>query len=147
MTDRIEISIVKEADPEQILALYRHQGWWEKDENPQYLETVKSIVENSFCFAIAKLGDKIVGMGRSISDGNSDAYIQDVVVHSDLRGQGIGAGIMKKILEHLHKHKIQWIGLISEPGQEDFYGKLGFLQMPNYTPMLLEMPKEKDTHV
>ncbi len=147
MTDKIEISIVKEADPEQILALYRHQGWWEKDENPQYLETVKSIVANSFCFAIAKMGDKIVGMGRSISDGNSDAYIQDVVVHSDLRGQGIGARIMKKILEHLHKHKIQWIGLISEPGQEDFYGKLGFLQMPNYTPMLLEMPKKKDAHV
>lgn len=146
MSNEIEISIVKEADAAQILALYRHQGWWQKDENPQYLETVKGIVANSFCFAIAKKGEQIIGMGRSISDGFSDAYIQDVVVHSDFRGQGIGAKIMKKIMEHLHKHKIQWIGLISEPGQEDFYGKLGFLQMPNYTPMLLEMPKEKDVH-
>ena len=29
-------------------------------------------------------------MGRAISDGCSDAYIQDVVVYSEFRGQGIG---------------------------------------------------------
>lgn len=143
MSNEIEISIVKEADAGQILELYRHQGWWQKDENPQDLETVKGIVANSFCFAIAKQGERIIGMGRCISDGFSDAYIQDVVVHSDFRGQGIGTKIMKKLMEHLHTHKIQWIGLISEPGQEEFYVKLGFSQMKNYTPMLLDMPKEK----
>lgn len=138
MTADIEISITRDADPEQVLALYRHPGWWQMDDNPQYLETVRKIVSDSFCFVIAKDQGKIIGMGRAISDGVSDAYIQDVVVYSDYRGQGIGGKIIEKILEKLRAHNIQWVGLISEPGYEDFYGKLGFLGMPGYTPMLLK---------
>lgn len=134
----IEISIVKQADPEAILALYRHPGWWQTDDNPEYLETVQRIVAETFCFVIAKAGDEIVGMGRAISDGASDAYIQDVVVHSDYRGHGIGGQIIHKLIGFLQDHGIQWIGLISEPGYEKFYEDLGFSKMEGYTPFLLK---------
>lgn len=139
MTAEIELSIVKEADPAEVLALYRHPGWWQTDENPQYLETVLGIMANSFCFVTARLNGKLIGMGRAISDGVSDAYIQDVVVYSEFRGQGIGAKIVAKLVEFLRSNDIQWIGLISEPGHEDFYERLGFARMPDYTPMLLKM--------
>ena len=135
----IEIKIVKEADPAEILALYRHPGWWQTDDNPEYLATVRGIVANSFCFVVALLEGRLIGMGRAISDGVSDAYIQDVVVYTKYRGQGIGAAITRKIVEHLQAHQIQWIGLISEPGHENFYERLGFARMENYTPMLLKM--------
>jgi spermidine synthase len=137
MLQDIKISIVKEADPAAILALYRHPGWWQTDDNPQYLETVAKIVSDTFCFVIAQLGNDIIGMGRAISDGVSDAYIQDVVVHSDYRGQGIGGEIVRKLVEHLKQSGIQWIGLISEPGYENFYIDLGFSRMEGYTPFLL----------
>ena len=139
MKDEIELSIVKEADPAEILALYRHPGWWQTDDNPQYLTTVQGIVANSFCFVTARLNGKLVGMGRAISDGCSDAYIQDVVVYSEFRGQGIGGRIVAKLVEFLRAKGIQWIGLISEPGHEDFYERLGFARMQDYTPMLLKM--------
>ncbi|HNU53735.1 MAG TPA: GNAT family N-acetyltransferase [Candidatus Syntrophosphaera sp.] len=139
MKEEIELRIVKEADPAEILALYRHPGWWQTDDNPQYLTMVQGIVANSFCFVTARLNGKLVGMGRAISDGCSDAYIQDVVVYSEFRGQGIGGRIVAKLVEFLRAKGIQWIGLISEPGHEDFYERLGFARMQDYTPMLLKM--------
>lgn len=133
----ITYQVVKSADPATILALYRQAGWWQMDDNPQYLEMIKQIVANSFCFVIAQKGTEIVGMGRAISDGISDAYIQDVTVRQDLRGKGIGKGIMHTLLTNLKANGLQWIGLISEPGYEKFYGNMGFKVMQNYTPFLL----------
>ncbi len=133
----ITYHIVKEADAAEILRLYRLAGWWQMDENPEYLQTVSKIISNSFCFVIAKQGEEIIGMGRAISDGTSDAYIQDVTVREDLRGHGIGKGIIRTLIAFLKEHKLQWIGLISEPGYEKFYGNLGFNVMQNYTPFLL----------
>lgn len=134
--DRMIYSVVKKSDPERILELYRAEDWWEQDENPEYLKTVENIIANTFCFVIAELDGKIVGMGRAISDGYSDAYIQDVTVDKALRGKGIGKGIVNTLVHYLTEHKIQWIGLISEPGYERFYQALGFDVMPNYTPFL-----------
>ncbi len=134
----IEISIVKQADPEAILSLYRHAGWWQTDENPAYLGQVERIIGQTFCFVVARDGSELIGMGRAISDGVSDAYIQDVMVHSDYRGRGIGKAIIAKLLEHLQANKLQWIGLISEPGYERFYESLGFTRMEGYTPFLLK---------
>ena len=139
MAAEIQYSFVKKADPAEILALYRLPGWWQTDDNPQYLETVGKIVSDTFCFVVARLEGKLVGMGRALSDGVSDAYIQDVVVYSDFRGRGIGAEIVRRLIAFLREHDIQWIGLISEPGHEDFYERLGFARMENYTPMLLKM--------
>ncbi len=135
--NEISYHVVKEADPKVILELYRQPGWWQMDDNPEYLETVNTIIRDSFCFVIAKQGDKIVGMGRAISDGISDAYIQDVTVLQELRGQGIGKGIVKTLVDYMKARGLQWIGLISEPGYEKFYEGLGFKVMQNYTPFLL----------
>ena len=134
---QISYHIVKEADNAVILSLYRQAGWWQMDDNPQYLETVRQIIANSFCFAIAMQGNEIIAMGRAISDGVSDAYIQDVTVRQDLRGKGIGKGIINTLLAYLKEHELQWIGLISEPGYERFYQGFGFKVMENYTPFLL----------
>jgi spermidine synthase len=133
----VNYQIVKQTDPEAVLKLYRQAGWWQMDENPLYLDMVSQIVSDSFCFVIAILDTEIIGMGRAISDGVSDAYIQDVTVRQDLRGQGIGKGIIRTLLTQLKNHKLQWIGLISEPGYERFYQSLGFKVMENYTPFLL----------
>lgn len=135
---QINYQVVKEADAAAILGLYRAAGWWQMDENPAYLETVKSIIANSFAFVIALQGEEIIGMGRAISDGVSDAYIQDVTVLKSYRGQGIGKAIIRRLVSYLQENKIQWIGLISEPGYQGFYKSLGFGEMKDYTPFLLE---------
>jgi spermidine synthase len=135
----IEVEVVKEADLEQILALYKQAGWWDEVLDEKAFERVRRIISETYCFVIARFEEKIVGMGRSISDGVSDAYIQDVVVDKDYRRQGIGEAIVHRIVQFLLEHDIKWIALISEPGSEDFYRKLGFREMLEYTPFLLPL--------
>lgn len=127
--------ISSKADLDQLRSLYLSNHWIETaDGSTDAL--IERIVENTYCFAIARDGDKIIGMGRSISDCVSDAYIQDVTVLPEYRKQGIGALIINFLVDYLHSHGIEWIGLISEPGYDSFYQKLGFGVMPGYTPFL-----------
>ena len=129
--------VVKEANREELIDLYKDAGWWlpENDEDPSFVDR---IVEKSFCFVIAVFENKIIGMGRSISDGISDAYIQDVVVLNKYRGKGIGGKIIDTIVDYLKSQKISWIGLIGEPGTQSFYEKHRFELMKNYIPMLFK---------
>jgi len=76
-------------------------------------------------------------MGRAISDGVSDAYIQDLTVRNDCRNKGIGKMILQTLLDRLHADGIVWIGLIAEPGSRNLYRRAGFREMPEATPMLM----------
>ena len=136
----VEFSIVKEADAQQIKELFVEGGWW-NDENDKIEFFVESLIKSTFLFAVAKFEGRIVGMGRVLSEGISDAYIQDVVVLKDFRKQGIGGGIIKLLLKELLAKKISWIGLISVPGAENFYKEIGFEVMQDYTPFIY---KKKD---
>lgn len=128
------LSRPEKIDLSEIVNLYKDAGWWEE----QYDETfIPGIIESSFCFAGAFYEGHLVGMGRALSDGCSDAYIQDVVVLRSLRGQGIGGRLIQEIIQYLKKNDIDWIGLIGEPGTQAFYERLGFKSMNGYIPMRL----------
>jgi len=120
----------------QIVELYRAQGWWLAcDEGRK--ELIPNLIAGSQCFVIATDGRSIVGMGRAISDGVSDAYIQDLTVRRDYRNKGIGKMILKTLLERLHADGIAWIGLIAEPGSQNLYKQAGFRTMSDAIPMLM----------
>jgi spermidine synthase len=121
-----------------IIRLYDTAGWWtgQDRENP---ELIRRIVAGSHCFVLAWEGNEIIGMGRAISDGISDAYIQDLAVLPEFRGQGVGTGIVREILNRLRADGLQWIGLIAGRNSHPFYRKLGFEEMPASTAMLLMM--------
>ncbi len=75
-------------------------------------------------------------MGRIISDGASDAYIQDVVVLPSYRRQGVGRELVRRLTEYCLEHQIGWIGLVAEPGTLAFYEDLGYRPLEGYQPML-----------
>jgi GNAT superfamily N-acetyltransferase len=75
-------------------------------------------------------------MGRVIADGISDAYLQDLITDPRFRGRGIGKSIVSVLVAHCKKAGITWIGLIAEPGSEEFYLPLGFERMEGYVPMI-----------
>ncbi|MCX5821290.1 MAG: GNAT family N-acetyltransferase [Deltaproteobacteria bacterium] len=120
----------------QIAGLYRAQEWWQAgdDESPQL---IPRLIAGSHCFVAALEGEDIVGMGRAISDGVSDAYIQDLTVRSDHRNQGIGRRILQTLLERLNADGLHWIGLIAEPGSYGLYRWAGFREMAACVPMLM----------
>jgi ribosomal protein S18 acetylase RimI-like enzyme len=120
----------------QIVDLYRAQGWWQAGdaEIPHF---VPRLIAGSHCFVVALKGEDIVGMGRAISDGISDAYIQDLTVCSGCRNQGVGRRILQILLERLHNDGVHWIGLIAEPGSDELYRRAGFREMSPWIPMLM----------
>ena len=133
----VEIKIIKKAPIDDLIVLYKDAGWWSEENDGVDPEFIQKIVDGSFCFAVAYLDSEIIGMGRAISDGVSDAYIQDVVVLSQHRGKGIGIKIMDTIIDFLKGNGIGWISLISEPKAVSFYDRYGFKVMKDYVPFRL----------
>jgi GNAT superfamily N-acetyltransferase len=134
MAEEISVSIVTRWDTRAVADLYRAGGWWKEEWD--HAELI-SLMRSSFAFAIAHTVHprQAVGMGRVISDGVSDAYIQDLVVIPDWRGKGIGKQILSTLIAYCHVHRITWIGLIAEPGTTEFYTSMGFSPLKGYIPM------------
>ena len=62
-------------------------------------EIVLRSIAGSLCFGVYK-GDRLAGFARVISDFATYAYIADVFVLDEYRGQGLGTWLMQCILEH-----------------------------------------------
>jgi GNAT superfamily N-acetyltransferase len=125
----------------EIIDLYRAGGWWKDDADPA---RIPELISGSFLFAVAvdpQTGCAI-GMGRVLSDGVSDGYIQDLVVLPGYRKGGVGRLIVSALLEACQAKGLGWIGLIAEPGSEQFYLPLGFRRMKGYIPLLYETARE-----
>lgn len=133
--DKIRVDMVSSWHEEQIVQLYKAAGWWKEEMDAS---RINDLIQGSFLFAVAidiSTG-RAVGMGRVISDGIADAYIQDLVVLDDWRSWGVGTMILTALIEECKFRRITWIGLIAEPGMQEFYQSLGFAAMPGHVPML-----------
>ncbi len=133
--DSINIQRVTDWDQEQIIELCRAGGWWKDDMDPSL---IPDMIGGSYLFAVAVdvTTGKSVGMGRVISDGIADAYIQDLVVLPRWRNRGIGSRIVSMLLDGCKSGGITWIGLIAQPGTDSFYRSLGFESLKGHKPML-----------
>jgi GNAT superfamily N-acetyltransferase len=132
---KIEIRLVDSWPIDDIVDLYTAGGWW-KDSYDK--AGIPLLIAGSFAFAVAidRTSGRAVGMGRLLSDGVSDAYIQDVVVLKEYRNQDVGKQLVRTLIDYCISKKILWVGLIAEPGTESFYLPLGFKPMEHYSPML-----------
>jgi GNAT superfamily N-acetyltransferase len=133
--DDIAIRLVHSWNEVEIANLYRAGGWWKEEYDPNELPR---LIQGSFLFAVAvniKTG-QAVGMGRVISDGVSDGYIQDLVVLPEYRKTGIGTRIVSSLVKKCIELGISWIGLIAEPDTEKFYLPFGFHPMEGHTPLI-----------
>jgi ribosomal protein S18 acetylase RimI-like enzyme len=130
----ISVFVVKEWDRAALIELYKAGGWWLKEHDPSH---IPDLIRSSFAFAVAvdRISGQAVGMGRVISDGVADAYIQDLVVLPGYREQGVGKKILQTLLRICFSRNITWIALIAEPGTEEFYSRQGFSIMKDHTAM------------
>jgi aralkylamine N-acetyltransferase len=131
----IEIRLIDAWKNDEIVRLYRAGGWWNENYDKS---SIPSLIKGSFLFAVALDREQAVGMGRVISDGVSDGYIQDIVVLPSYRRSGIGKMIISTLLEACRERGLGWIGLIAEPGSEEFYHTLGFRRLEGYMPLIYE---------
>jgi ribosomal protein S18 acetylase RimI-like enzyme len=133
--DDISIALVSSWDTGEIVALYRAGGWWNDEFDPA---EVPRLIGGSFAFVVAadKKTGRAVGMGRVISDGVSDAYIQDLVVLPEYRRRDFGTAMISLLVRRCRDAGISWIALVAEPDSENFYHPLGFARMEGYVPLI-----------
>ena len=120
----IRYEFVTEVPPEDIVNLYIAGDWWKENEHNRAI--IPGMIRGSFCFMVAFHNDLPIAMGRVISDGYSDGYIQDLVVKAEYRGQGIGKELVRRLAAYCKSKQLDWIGLIAERNTQGFYEDLGF---------------------
>ncbi len=74
-------------------------------------------------------GEKLVGYIDSVSNGVTDAYIQDLMVHPDYQGKGIGTELMNRMIKELKHRNIYMISVVFEAKLKTFYNRFGFFEM------------------
>lgn len=74
---------------------------------------------------------RLVGHARLIGDGALFVYVQDVMVHPDWQGKGVGTQLMERIVEQIDALKQRSPSLRAylgaSAGRESFYERFGFV--------------------
>ncbi len=89
-------------------------------------ELLQKAFAASAVVVFAYVDGRPVGFGRAISDGAYQAAVYEMAVVPEFQKQGVGAKIMRAILDRLPGCNVI---LYASPGKEDFYRKLGLRRM------------------
>lgn len=130
--EKIEFKMINDVSPEDAAPLYLDAGWIRPGDDISFIKTA---FEKSFAVSAAYLDGKLIGFMRALSDGVSDAYMLDLVVLKQYRGQGIARRILENLVEHLSSFGIDWIVCIGAPETEMFYSKTSAKSMGGFTPL------------
>ena len=93
--DSIEISTDKERlDIDLIHSFLTEESYWAKTRTA---EQTRTAIEHSICYGVYQ-GERQIGFARVVSDQATFAYVGDVFVVDEFRGQGIGKRLMEVII-------------------------------------------------
>lgn len=97
-------------------------------DNGRSPEALRRSFHQSQHVAIARDGDRVVGMARLLSDGVCNAYLLDVWTASSYRRQGIASSLVRRLCKEVPGHHV---GLQTDDAQ-GFYESLGFRPQPEF---------------
>ncbi len=109
-------------DFDQVLELYSSVNWLAYTKDP---EKLKRALANSHLVLVAYSDQQLLGLVRSISDGEVICYIQDIVVTPVRQREGIGRSLVEELVS---RTRVRQTVLMTdnEPRQRSFYESLGF---------------------
>lgn len=118
-TDKEKIEI-------DILHNFLNQSYWA---NGRTKQTIITSIENSLCFSMFK-GEKQIGFARVITDYATFAYLCDVYIEEDYRGNGLGIWMLECILNYPNLLDLKkW--LLATRDAHELYRKFGFYSLSN----------------
>jgi N-acetylglutamate synthase-like GNAT family acetyltransferase len=118
-TDKTKMHVVAIHD-----FLSKYSGW--SDNIP--VDKVKTSIENSLNFGLFHK-DHQIGFARIISDFSTIAYLGDIYVLDNYRGQGLSRKLLEVVMGHPNLQGLRrWILLTSTA--DWLYEKYGFTKLP-----------------
>ncbi|MFV9424700.1 MULTISPECIES: GNAT family N-acetyltransferase [Microbacterium] len=125
----------------EFAALYAETGWgsWPP-------ETFERALSGTWAICTARDDDGVlVGMGRLISDGALHAFVTEMIVAERARGAGIGAAIVRCLVDEAHRRGVHDVQLFAAHGRAEFYERNGFVRRPADGPgMDLALPASRE---
>ena len=91
---------------EDISSLREAVGWNRMDKE------LSNPLMTSYCHIAVYEQDTMIGYIDSISNGVIDAYIQDLMVHPNYQGKGIGTELMNQIIAYMKEKRIYMVSVI-----------------------------------
>jgi len=125
----IEFKETRDILIESVVALYGSLGW-SSAEKPAAL---RRALFGSHSLVTAWQGERLVGLGNTISDGHLVVYYSHLLVDPEFQGKGIGTEIMRRLMSHyegFHQHV-----LVADGRAIEFFRKCGFERAGKTEPM------------
>ena len=116
----IKIKETREVKQQDILAIYIANNWSSAEKPDKLYQGLL----NSHSLVTAWDGDRLVGLGNSLSDGHLVVYYPHLIVHPEYHGRGVGKLILKRFQEKYGDFHQQI--LMADGEAIDFYKKCGF---------------------
>jgi GNAT superfamily N-acetyltransferase len=107
-------------DARAIFGFLANAQWWTELTH----ESLDRALRSSICFSLLESGRQI-GFARAITDSVTYAYLCDVYIVEQRRGQGLGSWLINCVLEHPDLMHLKRVALITHDAQP-FYLGLGF---------------------
>lgn len=118
----------KDINIEKLERLYNDLQWYAYTQD---LQLLYQAISNSLDIISAWNGEELIGIIRTVGDGLTIIYIQDLLVLNEYQNQGVGTQLMQQVL---NKYKrVRQKVLITEEASDvrHFYEKNGFLSCDN----------------
>ena len=112
-------------DLDTILNLYSSVGWTNYTDNP---EMVKKAYENSLLTLGAYDSNQLVGVIRTVGDGFSIVFVQDILVFPEYQRKGIGTQLLREVIERFSTAYQMMLMTDNTPKTISFYQSLGFVK-------------------
>ena len=119
----IEYRVNFRSEARRIAELREAVGWNRME------KSLSDMRMTSFVRIAAYDGDELVGYADSVSNGVTDAYIQDVMVRPGYQGKGIGTELMRRIISEISMRGVYMISVIYDQSLSGFYRRFGFNEM------------------
>lgn len=113
-------------DFSKLVDLYNSVGWTSYTNNPLVMA---QLLPGAFSYISAWDGDRLVGLIRTVGDGCSILYIQDLLVHPDYQRQGIGQALITQTLETAKNIRQIFLSTENTEKTVQFYRSVGFVTM------------------
>lgn len=123
-----EITLRDDAElpADQVVALYDAVGWTAYTADPASLHA--ALVASTWVVS-AWHDQRLIGLARVLSDNAHVAYLQDILVHPDLQGSGVGRALAEAFLEQFSHVRQKVLLCDGTDGQARFYESLGFTNL------------------
>ncbi|MGC0273360.1 GNAT family N-acetyltransferase [Pseudactinotalea sp. Z1739] len=118
---------------DEVVRLYDSVGW------TAYTQDRTSLMRalgGSHRIVTARDDTRLVGLARSISDGVTIVYVQDVLVRPDTQRSGVGTQLITALLDPYGSMRQQVLITDTEDYQRAFYESLGFTEVHDMNPEL-----------